>query len=263
MLRELKQTLLLTRDKFALAMLERATCDATRLRSRPVDLESNDKEWSEIERATRFYGDCYGAVNSGDRRAIYTLTRNLPARSVLEIGTWSGASTAMFALGLKANAGNRLVSVDIENVNAAVGPWSRLGLPQSPVRSLEILGCGAEFVVSQSLRYLKNCTERFDLIFLDGSHAATAVYREIPLALQLLNDGGTILLHDVYPDLRPLWADGVVIHGPFLALERFAREQAPFQAHPLGALAWPTKQDSNITSLAVLGRRLSGADASA
>lgn len=93
---------------------------------------------------------------------------------------------------------------------------------------------------------------RFDLIFLDGGHEASTVYQEVPAALKLLNPGGLILLHDIYPDQRPLWSDGFVVPGPWLAIERFKKEGAKVTVKPLGALPWPTKLDSNVTSLACL-----------
>jgi len=59
-----------------------------------------------------------------------------------------------------------------------------------------------------SLDYLAGCAQTFDFIFLDGDHAARTVYQEVPAALRLLNSGGVILLHDYFPNLRPLWSNG-------------------------------------------------------
>jgi hypothetical protein len=63
-----------------------------------------------------------------------------------------------------------------------------------------------------------------------------------------------ILLHDYFPDLKPLWSNGRVIPGPWLAIERLKREGAPLTVKPFGALPWPTKLNSNNTSLALLLR---------
>ena len=59
-----------------------------------------------------------------------------------------------------------------------------------------------EFVVGDSIEYLSAIDERYDLIFLDGDHAAANVYRELPLALLRLNQEGVIVLHDYYPQGR-------------------------------------------------------------
>jgi predicted O-methyltransferase YrrM len=113
----------------------------------------------------------------------------------------------------------------------------------------------AKFVAQPSLDYLTTCGERFDLIFLDGDHAAKTVYREVPAALRALNPGGVILLHDYFPNLRPLWSDGSVLPGPWLAARRLQKEDARFEVLPFGSLPWPTKLGSNVSSLAlVVGR---------
>jgi hypothetical protein len=69
-----------------------------------------------------------------------------------------------------------------------------------------------------------------------------------------LNEGGVIVLHDLFPRLRPLWSNGAVIPGPELATRRLRTENDGLTVVPLGALAWPTKLGSNVTSLALLAR---------
>lgn len=41
--------------------------------------------------------------------------------------------------------------------------------------------------------------ETFDIIFVDGLHHADAVYRDIINSLEILNDGGVIICHDMSP----------------------------------------------------------------
>ena len=111
-----------------------------------------------------------------------------------------------------------------------------------------------EFITDTSLDYFARCDNKFDFIFLDGDHAANTVYKEVPAALTLLNEGGMILLHDYFPNLKPLWSNGSVIPGPFLATEYLKVQGANIVVMPLGLLPWPTKVQSNITSLALLFR---------
>ncbi|HVZ97056.1 MAG TPA: class I SAM-dependent methyltransferase, partial [Chitinophagaceae bacterium] len=111
------------------------------------------------------------------------------------------------------------------------------------------------FVISDSVAYLSGCKEKYDLIFLDGNHSAVSVYNEVPLALKLLNPNGVILLHDYFPKMKPLWSDGVVIPGPYLAIKRFTGEKVNFSVLEFGELPWPTKLESNFTSLALLLRK--------
>lgn len=47
--------------------------------------------------------------------------------------------------------------------------------------------------------FFQKNTEKFDLIFIDGLHVADQVYRDIVNALECLNEGGTILCHDMLP----------------------------------------------------------------
>ena len=82
-----------------------------------------------------------------------------------------------------------------------------------------------------------------------------AVYREVALALRLLSPSGRILLHDYYPEGKPLVHKGDFISGPYLALNRVIRECPSIRVQPLGTLPWPTKNDSNVTSLALVVRR--------
>jgi predicted O-methyltransferase YrrM len=207
-----------------------------------------------------------GGVNPGDRRALYYLTRALRARRVLEIGTHVGASTIHIAAAMKRNAENasdecRLVTVDISDVNDADDAyWKRAGLACSPRDAIAAIGVapGASFIMMDSISYLDAHDGRFDLIFLDGDHAAQNVYLEIPRALQHLCPGGVVVMHDVFPGLRPLWRDGALVPGPFLAVQRFRSERAEIKLLPLGALPWPTKLGSHVTSLALLSRTWSG-----
>ena len=80
------------------------------------------------------------------------------------------------------------------------------------------------------------------------------MYQELPTALRLLRPGGVILLHDYFPGAAPLWPDGVVIPGSWLAVQRLRDEGAKLQVIPLGDLPWPTKQGTNRTILAVVVR---------
>ncbi len=199
-----------------------------------------------------------GGVNPGDRQAIFYLALARAPSRVLEVGTHVGASTLTLACAL-ARAGQGVVtSVDVLDVNADDGPWRAQGSRAAPAALAEQLGVArhVEFVRAPALQVLAETHERFDLVFLDGDHTAAAVYQEVAAASRVLAPGGWILLHDVYPQGRPLFRDGKVIPGPWRALERHGREDPRVTVLPLGALPWPTKQGSRLTSLALVTRRL-------
>jgi predicted O-methyltransferase YrrM len=205
-----------------------------------------------------------GGVNPGDRRAIYCLIRHLAPKSILEVGTHIGVSTLYIALALKRlrlikpGTSYNLVSVDIRDVNDSDStPWRKYGSELSPLEMLKEMECDdlVTFVTMDSLDFFPRCDQHYDLIFLDGSHSSATVYEEVPAALTVLAPGGYILLHDYFPNLRPLWSNGAVVPGPYLATQRLEKEGVPIKVLPLGGLPWGTKLRSNVTSLALLGKK--------
>jgi hypothetical protein len=134
-------------------------------------------------------------------------------KAVLEVGTHvvHRLLTALAALrhcGLYDHYNSKkLTMVDIRDVNDTRSPpWRTFGSKYFAKEMSENMGASnlVKFVVSSSVQDLSTCAERFDFILLKGNHSATTVYQEIPLALRLLNQGGVILLHDFFRDLKPL-----------------------------------------------------------
>ncbi len=219
-----------------------------------------ERSWTEtLQKITGVYGQtsAMGGVNPGDRRALYYLVHALQPQRLLEIGTHIGASTVFLAEALKnASPGAVMSTVDILNVNGPQGPWKELGLKMPPSESLNRLGLldRVSFHTSSSSAFLRNAKEKFDFIFLDGDHSSRTVYEEVSLALRVLGKNGVILLHDYYPGGKPLFRDGNIIAGPFMALDRIMRENKEIKVLPLGNLPWETKQGLRSTSLALLTR---------
>lgn len=259
--------LIIFREKMALAQLATTACDPRPLRAsesllleKILSNEEVDARWKVTEKALDALGlpEAAGGVNQGDRRAIYYLLHALKPRNILEIGTHIGSSTMVIARALgeifSANDTPTFTTVDITDVNHPAGPWIAAGSPASPsvlARRLAVAD-QIKFVTAPSLVFLKDTDEQFDLIFLDGDHGAQAVYCEIPAALSKLNKNGVILLHDFFPNLKPLWTNGVVVPGPALAIDRLQREGAGLAVIPMGALPWPTKHGSKVSSLALV-----------
>lgn len=227
------------------------------------DSPNIENEWNRTQKEFEPFEipDGTGGVNPGDRRALYYAIRQRNPSSVLEVGTHIGASTIHIAAALGESTALegahpiRLDSVDIENVNCSVSkPWVKYGTKYSPLEMIQQLGYEpfVKFHKRNSLEYLSQCQLKYDFIFLDGNHEAKTVYQEIPVALKLLAKNGMILLHDYFPGMKPLWSNGTTIPGPFLATERLRYEGARLKVLPLGKLPWPTKLNSNVTSLALL-----------
>jgi len=195
-------------------------------------------------------GEISGGVNPGDRRALYHLVAHFKPQSILEIGTHVGASTIYLASASQ-RFGGSLTTADIVDVNGPSGAWRTLGMPAPPRDFIERLGLSANFITRPAAEMLRG-PRRYDLIFLDGDHSARAVYREISAALGPLNPGGLILLHDFYPDCKPLTPDGAMIDGPAVAAARIEGESGDLGFLPLGDLPWQTKGGGNATSLALV-----------
>lgn len=196
----------------------------------------------------------FGGINPGDRRALYYLITALKPQKVLEVGTHIGASTLYIACALKNIDSNAIVTtVDILDVNGEQAPWKKLGLKMSPRDFADRLDCldHINFKVSPAQKFMESTEEKFDFIFLDGDHSSQAVYQEVSGALKVLKPNGVILLHDYYPEAKPLFSNGNIIAGPFRALDRIRTENKEISVQPLGELPWPTKLNSNITSLAI------------
>jgi len=252
-----------------LNFLDRINCDTSNLLSKRnvvlTNIFNSEKikvSWPKVEKELDAFNipDFTGGVNPGDRRAIFYLMRYFKPNSVLEIGTHIGASTVNIASALSQNqlednTHSSLKTLDIRDVNSiSEKPWLEYGTKESPIEMIKSLKYEnfVEFIVDTSFNYFKTSDEKFDLIFLDGDHSGKTVYKEIPSALKKLNKGGVILLHDYFPNGQPLWSNKSALHGPYLATERHIVEGADISIIPLGDLPWPTKLDSNTTSLALL-----------
>jgi len=232
------------------ALLPAAGIDAvTFLRSAEIDHTWNES-YARLS-GIRIPDESVG-VNAGDRRALFYIASHFRPRTVLEIGTGIGASTLYLAAALKRNHQGHLLSVDLVDANASRD--SREPMHLRPIDRLTAAGCAdvVEFVVGRSLDVVRRGNHLFDLVFIDGDHAAATVYEDIACVLNRLRPGGVIVLHDYFPAMRALWSDGVVIAGPFLAVQRLRADGVKIEALPLASLPWPTKHGSSVTSLAML-----------
>ena len=221
------------------------------------DILNSWKNWQEKLNVLNFV-NFMGGVNQGDQRAIFYLIRHLKPKAILEIGTHIGASTVNIVSAINYNHNEQSTksifkTVDVKNVNSvSKKPWLKYGMTKSPIemiKELESLS-SIEFITDNSTDYLKNTKDTFDFIFLDGDHSSSTVYQEIPLALDKLNKDGVILLHDYFPNGKPLWPNNSAVEGPYLAAERLIGE-TDIAILPLGSLPWKTKLGSNKTSLAL------------
>ena len=238
--------------------------------SKKINLEyiMNNKEilnsWKHWENKLASFkiSDVKAGVNVGDQKAIFFLIRYFKPKSVLEIGTHVGASTVNIASAInynhqEINKNAIFKTVDIRNVNSiSEKPWLKYGMLKSPSDMIRELSgqSSVDFITNDSLDYFEKTQDTFDFIFLDGGHLPETVYQEIPRALSKLNKDGVILLHDYFPNGKPIWSNKYVLEGPFLATERLKKE-TDINILPLGDLPWKTKLGSKKTSLALCVKR--------
>ena len=45
----------------------------------------------------------------------------------------------------------------------------------------------------------KKCSQKYDIIFIDGLHVSSQTLKDFDNALNFLNDNGTIMMHDCHP----------------------------------------------------------------
>jgi|GEM_PF-951324 cephalosporin hydroxylase len=221
-----------------------------------------EKAWQSYEKQIKALRipDLTGGVNLGDRKAIFFIIHYFKPQSVLEIGTHIGASTVNIASALNHNLTHKQIkssfsTLDIRDVNCKIDkPWLKFGTEESPKELLESLNLDltTNFINQNSLDYLKNANETYDFIFLDGDHSAQTVYKEVPKAIERLNKGGVILLHDYFSVGKSANPNNDFNSGPYLGIQRHINEGANIIVKPFGELPWTTKMNSKITSLALL-----------
>lgn len=222
-----------------------------------------EKEWKTVERDVQVLiqesGSLHHSSNPGDKRALYQFVRHLRPGNVLEIGTAYAISALYIGLAMRRNAlegggeAGRLTTVDIVDINSPVRSLAPNRSPRAMINNAGISDL-IEFVTSDAPTFLEKTDRRFDFIYIDGSTAAAGVYRSLQALPRVLGNEAVILMHTYYPNGQPLWPGEPAITGPWRALRRLESEATGISVQHLGALPWPTKRGTSITSLALIGR---------
>lgn len=131
------------------------------------------------------------------------------ARTILEIGTYKGATAAAFGLAFPEA---RVTTIDLPEPEKT--SWNPLDskLTGGAIRVLGVKNVDEVRMSSANLGAWVSAGRRFDMIFVDGDHSTEGVARDILYALDLLAPGGCVVAHD-YTDLsdskRPPWTVSV------------------------------------------------------
>ncbi len=108
------------------------------------------------------------------------LVEMIKPKRILEIGTYTGYSALCMAAGLEEGG-----IVDTYEINDEMEDFTRPRIEASPWADKVRMHIG------DVLETLKDSSERYDLVFIDGNKRQYAEYYD--LAIQLLEDGGYIL----------------------------------------------------------------------
>ncbi|MEY4939497.1 MAG: hypothetical protein RIQ93_1232 [Verrucomicrobiota bacterium] len=170
-----------------------------------------DLNWREFRRiAAQFRDDDMGSLV--ERGYLFQLANDLPPDAVVvEIGSWTGASTCFIAGGLK-GASPKISAVDnfqgfstcpedvvwYQRYFRQIGSDSTLPAFQ---RNVAALGFSDRVrpIVSDSLAYAGQFRTNgilADFVFVDGDHSYAACQADISAWLPLLKRGGVLAFHD-------------------------------------------------------------------
>lgn len=146
---------------------------------------------------------------------LYNYLHNRTIKSVLEIGTYIGLSTAYMATALQKTNGN-MITIDPNQPYACIDcpqTWAKqilkdLGLnnvifiegyankqtPINPEPEKKLYIDNKLIIITNVLNSFVE--KKFDLIFIDGYHSQEEVITNFEYCINLLNKNGTIILHD-------------------------------------------------------------------
>ena len=147
-------------------------------------------------------------------RVLSTLVRSMDARTILDLGTFTGYSSIAMALAAADDATVTCCETSREWANHARDWWLKAGV----VSKMQMNECGAEELLPRLLS--EGQAGKVDMIFCDvGERERYAELHE--LHMQLLRVGGVVVYYDT------LWcADEVLQHEPYPQMRAFSEKLA-------------------------------------
>lgn len=165
--------------------------------------------------------------------ALFEAFDRTAAQTILEIGTFRGATAAAFGLAFPEA---KITTIDLPDTTKT--PWN--SQPSSEVgkalRELDVKNVWPVRMPSSELGKWVAEGRRYDLVFVDGDHSRAGVLSDLRFAAQLLNPGGVIVAHDYTepgdyaPEewRRPAWTIDV-----YDAVQEFLVESSEFERRRL------------------------------
>ena len=135
----------------------------------------------------------YFSINSYYWNSI--LKKNLNNFSYLEIGSWEGNSALYILKNFKTK---NVVCVDIWDLYNDKFKEEHLERFKNFKYNLEEFNKKFSFFKSTSDKFFENNKEKFDVIYIDGSHEAPQVYKDLSNSWNCLNYNGIIICDDYF-----------------------------------------------------------------
>lgn len=143
---------------------------------------------------------------------LASLTKHISPKTILEIGTFDGKTTAIFALNSPPEC--KIHTLDLEMLDGHCILKEDEKYVQSPLKAIKHYDTLLEKTKirehkGNSLTYpFENFIQKdtfCDLIFIDGGHSYNVVKNDTEKALKVLAKGGIILWHDYDPNMQEVF----------------------------------------------------------
>lgn len=192
----------------------------------PDVLETNEEQWARTIVAMYRQPFSYGSVTPNQGEIIRDLVLCLKPEVIVEIGCYIGVSSIWMASALEEiGATSILHSIDLFNTILPAPP-KRWGYLKDPLQYAHDAASSAglekriRFHKMNSIKLGKNYDRHIgrnaDLLYIDGDHYIGGCITDFLLYYPHVNVGGTIVLHDIYPE-NCGW------EGPRYLIDRYLR----------------------------------------
>ncbi len=138
--------------------------------------------------------DFQGATDPQTLGLLYALLANNSFTSVLQLGTWMGFSTIVFADALKRSSAIHKNSPMLDTVECNIPVHKKARNFIKCARHDDIVRCHDGDSTDPAV--IKKLLPQYDFIYVDSSHSYEGTVREIELYYPRLKSGGIMSFHD-------------------------------------------------------------------
>ena len=139
-------------------------------------------------------------LTDSEKVFLYQISKKTAALTILEVGSYKGASAVCFATGSPKQA--KIYCIDTwDNRSMSEGQYDTFQIFQDNVSQFSYKIISIRGDSNDSIKSLQHLS--LDILFLDGDHSYDAVLNDYKNYFPLLKSGGFLLMHDAG------WAEGV------------------------------------------------------